>query len=310
MATEIKGSGAPSLGWPVAWAAGLAVPKALGLPIDPDAAFPVGLAISLVANAVAVVALGIAAAGRAARAATGLLAAGLFAVWPLVETLAAGSSVRVNGTWLVETGLHMYSEPLSIALVLVSLALLARRAALDGSTLVWAGIAIGAATTVRVASGLFAVAALLVLLRQDGLRGAVRYAAGGLAVAADRAGLLARQLSVARRRARCSSRSRRSRSRTRRGPGARWRTSHRAALIVLVPLAVLGAVALRGRRRAAAARALGAGRAGLYTFYFVTWTTPRFVLASLSVAFVLVAAGLVAVGGGPAERDQDAPRAY
>jgi hypothetical protein len=291
--SEVEGSGAPSLGWPLAWSAGLAVQRALRFSIEPDSAFPVALALSLVANAVAVIALGVAGRKASARAGIGLLAAALFAVWPLIETLVAGPSARANATWLIETGLHMYSEPLSIALVLVSLALLLDAPRVSGFRVVWAGIAIGAATTVRVSNGLFAVAAVLVLLRQDGFRPAARYAAGALAIAPIALAYWPKGYPTLLDDPELFDEPPFALSYAARTWGDMAYLSPRA-LAVLVPLALLGALALRSRPTLPLLVLWALLEPAFYAFYSYTWTTPRFVLASLSVALVLVAAGVAA----------------
>jgi hypothetical protein len=298
---EVRGSGAPSVGWPLAWSGGLAAQAALGISIAPDDAFPVGLVISLAAVAASVVAIGIVGRRAAGRAVIGLLAAALFAFWPLIETLVAGPSARENGTWLVETGLHMYSEPLSIALVLISLALLMDERRASGSILVWAGIAIGAAATVRVSNAMLAAAAVLVLLRQDGFRPAARYAAGALAVAPIAVAYWPKGYPALLENTELFKEPPFALSYAARTWGEMAYLSPRA-LLVLVPLALVGALALRGRRALPLLVLWAVLEPLFYTFYYVAWTTPRFVLASLSVTFVLVAAGLTFVGDAAAAR--------
>jgi hypothetical protein len=293
ISSQVAGSGAPSLGWPLAWSAALAVQKALGLPIDPDAAFPAALALSLAAITFSVVALALAGRRATGRPGVGLLAAGLFTCWPLVETLVAGPGARVNATWRIETGLHMYSEPLAIALVLISLALLVDPRRLCGSRLVWAGIAIGAATTVRVAEGMFAAAAVLILLRQSGVGAAARYAAGALAVAPVALAYWPKGYPALLEDPKLFDEAPFSLSYAARTWGDMAYLSPRG-LLVLVPLAVLGALALRGAPALPLLASWAVLEPLLYTFYYVTWTTPRFVLASVSVALVLVAAGAFA----------------
>ena len=51
-------------------------------------------------------------------------AAALFAVWPLLTRPLAGPSAWENGQWNVDVGLHLYTEPLSTALIAAALALL------------------------------------------------------------------------------------------------------------------------------------------------------------------------------------------
>ena len=80
-------------------------------------AFP----LALVANIAALVATAYAGFYATGRRAVGLTAAAALAIWPLLSAVVAGQSAWENGTWLVETGLALYTEPLSTALVTVAL---------------------------------------------------------------------------------------------------------------------------------------------------------------------------------------------
>ena len=92
---------------------------------------------------------------RPVGAALGLVAATLFACWPFLTGLLGGSRAWQNGTWQTDVGLHLYTEPLSTALVAVALALLLRpgQAPLP---LALAGTALGFATVVKLSNGLLA----------------------------------------------------------------------------------------------------------------------------------------------------------
>ena len=61
--------------------------------------------------------------------AVGVAAAALFAVWPLLTRPLAGTSAWENGQWNVDVGLHLYTEPISTALVATAIALLLARVA-------------------------------------------------------------------------------------------------------------------------------------------------------------------------------------
>src|SRR5207244_143793 len=82
-----------------------------------------GLALSLLANAATVVATAYAGLHASGRRSVALLAGALFALWPLLVAGIAGTRSWGNGTWEVEAGLHLYTEPLSTALVAVAVAL-------------------------------------------------------------------------------------------------------------------------------------------------------------------------------------------
>ena len=101
--------------------------------------------MTLAALAVAVVATAYVGRYATGRRSIGLIAAGLVAVWPLVTGQIVGPSAWDNGQWNVDVGLHLYTEPLSTALVVASVALLLRPATQQlGRT--GAGLAMGYAT--------------------------------------------------------------------------------------------------------------------------------------------------------------------
>jgi hypothetical protein len=109
----------------------------------------------------------------------GALAAALLAVWPFVPGLVVGHRAWENGTWFVDAGLHLYTEPLSTALVIGAIALLLRPAAGDVSAVV-AGLALGFATVVKLSDGVIAVALVVILLVARHRRPALLVSAGGL----------------------------------------------------------------------------------------------------------------------------------
>ena len=100
-------------------------------------------------------------------------------VWPLVSGQIVVHSAWRNGQWNVDVGLHLYTEPLSTALVVTSVALLLRPATQQLGR-AGAGLAIGYATAVKLTNGVVgAVLAVLVAWRH-GWRQALPYAAGAL----------------------------------------------------------------------------------------------------------------------------------
>ena len=133
---ETAAPGAPVIGWSLAWAAALFPLPALGLELTPDRAFPVGVALGLLANSVTTVATAYVGLRASHRHSVGLAAAGLFATWPVWVGLVAGQRAWENGQWNVDAGLHLYTEPLSTMLVVVSIAALLgpdpRRGSSDG----------------------------------------------------------------------------------------------------------------------------------------------------------------------------------
>jgi hypothetical protein len=171
--------GAAVVGWPLVWAAALSPLPALGLELTPGRAFPVGLALGLAANGVTTVAtayLGLRASGRRL---VGLGAAALYATWPLWIGILAGHRAWENGQWDVDTGLHLYTEPLSTMLVVVALAAMLAPAPGEASA-VGAGIALGLGTAVKLTNGLVGLVLVPLVAVRHGVRQAAWLAAGGL----------------------------------------------------------------------------------------------------------------------------------
>ena len=170
--------GAPVVGWPLVWALALSPLPVVDLELTPDRAFVVGVAIGLVANGVTTVAtayLGFAATGRRS---VGLAAAGVFATWPLWIGAVAGRAWE-NGQWDVDAGIHLYTEPLSTMLVIVSLAMLLRMPPGEAATTA-SGLALGFATVVKLTNGLIGLVLVPLVAVRYGLRRAVALAAGGI----------------------------------------------------------------------------------------------------------------------------------
>ena len=172
---EMTPPGAPVVGWPLIWSIPLAPYRLLAEP-SVDVAFAIGLALSLLAIAATVIAtahIGLFASGRRW---VGLLAAALFAVWPLLARAAAGESAWENGQWHAAVGLHLYTEPVSTALVAVGLALVLRSPG-DLAVSVAAGYVFGLATAVKLSNGLIGVTLGAVVFARAGSRPALAYAA-------------------------------------------------------------------------------------------------------------------------------------
>jgi hypothetical protein len=210
------------------------------------------------------------------------VAAALFAAWPLLTRPLAGTSAWENGQWNVDVGLHLYTEPLSTALVAVALALLLTPR-LGELQLALAGALLGYATVVKVSNGLFAAAALVLVAIRLGPRRALPLAAAGAAFAPlvavywpkgypeipDVPGFSLGQA------------------------GRSWADSllfDPRTVVLLLPLALLGLLAVRPWVGALLGAAI-ATNAILFTFYEHTHLHPRFLYASLPALFVLEAAG-------------------
>src|SRR5262249_44772343 len=109
-----------AVGWPLLWAVPMA-PLRLAHLISERSAFGLGLALALAANAAALVAAASAGLSAPGRRRVGVLAAALWAFWPLLAGLVAGHGAWANGTWEADTGLALYSEPLSTALCTITI---------------------------------------------------------------------------------------------------------------------------------------------------------------------------------------------
>jgi hypothetical protein len=295
--TQMSSSGAAVFGWPLVWALPMLPYRAAGGPLDPEIAFGFGLALSLAANAVTIVATAYAGLYATGRRSLGLLAAALFAVWPFLTGLLGGSRAWQNGTWETDAGLHLYTEPLSTALVAVALALLLRPGQAP-LALSLAGAALGFATVVKLSNGLVAGLAAAVLLAAVGWRRALPFLAAAavwapVAVAFYPLSYPTYDL-----------------------PddlfalhhlGPSWTDSllwRPHVLLVVLPLAVLGALVLRRDRGWALLVAFTLANAAFYSPYYFTAQHPRFLFASLPSLFVLTAAGV----GALARRSPNATR--
>ena len=284
--------GAPVVGWPLVWAIPLAPLRVLGEP-SLETAWGVGAVLSLACVFVATVATGLLGRWARVRDDVAIGAAAIFTAWPLLTGPIAGEQAWENGTWLVDAGLHLYTEPLSTALVTVALALLVR--AETGRTgHVGAGALLGFATVVKLTNGLLALALVPLVAWRRGLPTAAVTAAGGVlfapVVAAywnkGYAEIYAGSISASDR------------------PWAldyaldNWQDSllfTPTLLLVLAPLAITGAVALRDRWVLALLTAVIVLTALTYTVYYVTALHPRFLFVALPALFVLEAQGAVAL---------------
>ena len=177
LADRMGSSGAPTIGWPLVWSVPLLPYRAVGLPLNPNIAFGVGLALSLLANAVTVVATAVLGRRVTGQPAVGLVAAGVLAVWPLLTGQLAGHRAWENGTWLVDTGLHLYSEPVSTALVVTAVALVVVRAP-SAVHLGLAGSLLSLASVVRLSNAVIAAVVLVIVALRFGARRSVILAAG------------------------------------------------------------------------------------------------------------------------------------
>lgn len=284
-------SGAPVIGWPLLWSIPLAPVRLLGEP-SVRLTWGIGAAVSLLCVAATTIATGLLGRRASGSARVGIGAAALFAVWPLLTGSIAGERAWENGTWLVDAGLHLYTEPLSTALVTTALVLVLRPGG-DGSRAA-AGLLLGFATAVKLTNGVIALAVLPLVVWRHGLRAAVPYAIGGalfapLVAAYWDKGYLANYGG--------------SISATEHPWGLgyvvdNWTDSllfTPLLLVLLAPLFVAGCLALRERFALAVLLATIGTTVVVYSVYDVTPLHPRFFFVALPCVFVLETLGAAAV---------------
>jgi hypothetical protein len=297
---EMGPTGAGAVGWPIAWSLPLFPLRVVGA-LGYHAAYYLGIVILLACNIVTVAATALI-ARRLVPGRLALVAPALLVVWPFVMRWLEGTGNDVYESWLVDSGNLLYSEPLSTALVATALALLILRRS-DGVAAALAGALVAASVAVRVSNVTIAAVVFLVLVFAASRRVAILFTlacAGAGTIAAefwshgyatfknhpsDQApnGLfswhyLARS----------------------------WRDSNVfdwKMLVVLLPLPIVGVLALRRRRYDVW---LLAGvvivTAAFYSAYYVTAVHPRFLFVALPPLFVLAAAGVERVAASPRTR--------
>lgn len=286
---KMHAPGAAVVGWSLLWALPMLPFRAAGH-LDPDIAFGLGLALSLAANAAGIVATAVAGARATGSRRLGVLAGACAAAWPLLVEPIAGHGAWENGQWLVDTGLHLYTEPLSTALVAVAFALLLAER-LAPLQLAAAGALLGYATTVKLSNGLVAAAALVLVWWRVGPRRTAPLLAAALALMPVVA--VYWQLGYVQVFDNPESWPTRPFSVENAVPA--WRDSlvfHPHTLLVIVPLAATGAWALR--RTPWALALVGAWllvNPVFYSFFRNTAQHPRFLYGSLPALWVLSAAG-------------------
>jgi hypothetical protein len=304
--TQMKPPGAAVFGWPLVWSVALAPARALGV-LDPDIAFALGLPLALAANVVTVFATFYAGLYATGRRAIGLGAAAFYAFWPLLVGLIGGERAWENGTWTVDAGLALYTEPLSTALVTGALALLLSPRLTD-IRLAVAGVALSFATVVRLSNAFVAAGALVLLALRLNHRGTVLYLAGALSFVPLVAAYWSKGYEAQGREPFSLS-----------YVDDAWTDSllfSPRTLLVLVPLAVVGWLGLHSWWPRALFALFILANAVFYSLYRVTEIHPRFLFASLPPLFVLWFTGVTAVVGAgrqptrlPARADSGAPRA-
>jgi hypothetical protein len=283
--------GAAVFGWSLVWSIPLFPLRALGL-LREHVAFDVSVALSLLAIAGTVVCTAVIGRAVTGRRWVGLGAAALYAIWPLLVRPVAGEHAWENGSWDVLVGLAAYSEPLSTFLVAGALALILA-AKPTPLRLTLAGIALSLATLVKVSNGLIAAVIAVVCLACLSWRRTLPLLAGGLAflptlIAYWPRGYPEIKGPTAEKPAFVSSLDAAART---------WLDSlvfSPRTLAVLLPVAIVGMLAVRSRFALAMLVVPVAVNAAFYTTYAHTAGHPRFLYVSLPAIFVLWAAGVAA----------------
>jgi hypothetical protein len=291
---EQNPSGAAVFGWPLVWAIFMLPARLVGH-LDPRVAFGIGLPLQLACNVVTLVAIAFAGLYATGRRSVGVVAAAVWTFWPFLAGAIAGHSAWENGSWAIDAGLHMYTEPLSTALCATALALLLSPR-LTALRLAVAGCALSLATLVKVSNGIAAAAGLVLLgwrFRGE-LRTVLPYLAGALSLAPlvlvywplsypklfDDPNSWPQQPFEAHYLVRS------------------WTHSlvfDPHTLAIVVPLAAVGCFAVRRPWPLAVLAAWTMLNPIFYSFYANTPQHPRFLYASLPSFFVLWAAGADAV---------------
>ena len=289
-------SGAAVIGWALVWAIALLPFRAAGV-LTHALAWDVAFALSLCFVALTVVAVAYVGRNATGRRWVGVLAAAFWAMWPLLVGIVAGQHAWANAQWDVDAGLHAYGEPLSTLLVATGAALLLSPAA-SAMQLALAGCALSVATAVKLSNGLLAAAALvIVFLRRQWLP----YLAGALSFAP----VVAVYWPLSYPKLFDNPQS---------WPRAPFDPAHVVTtwthssifyprtLLIVAPLAVLGAFALRRPWALALVLAFLLINPVFYSFYANTAKHPRFLYASLPFLFVLWASAFEVVRRWSVER--------
>lgn len=283
-------SPAGAVGWSLLWAVPLLPLRAVHA-AGHDGAFASGLVLSLAANTITVVATAYAGLYATGRRSVALVAAGLVACFPVWMWLLHGASGWGNGTWTIDAGLHMTTEPLSTALVAAGCALVLGR--LTPVRLAGAGLALGYAFAVRPTNGIVAAAAVAYVVWRE-RRAAWPLVAGAIVVAPIWIAFLPRRTGYELKPVSDVGGALFSGSYF----GSSWADSilwGPRALAILVPVALLGAFVLRRRPALLLLAVWALSNPAVYSFARATVQHPRYLFASLPAVLVLWAAGAVAL---------------
>lgn len=285
-------AGIPAIGWPLVWAIPLAPLRVVNPGLDPDIAFGVGLLLSFVAIGFTVVATAHAGYWASGRRSVGMVAAALFTIWPFVPGIVVGPRGWENGTWNVDVGLHLYTEPLSTALIVGAVALLLRHRATDLAIAV-AGLALGFGTVVKLTNAVIAAGLVVVVAWSRGVRQAALLAGSTLVFAPVLMTYWAKGYAATYDGAISTSNNVWSLGHVRHAWGDSLLFTP-ALLLLVVPLAVAGAVVIPATLSRMTLLVPIVLTVVLYSVYQYTALHPRFLYVVLPLVLVLDACGAVA----------------
>jgi hypothetical protein len=297
-------TGAGAVGWPIVWSIPL-FPLRVAGELGYHSAFYIGIVILLACNVITVVATALT-ARRLVPPAVALVAPALLVAWPFVMRFVEGTGNIVYGSWLADSGLLLYSEPLSTALVACAIALVVLRRS-DAAAGALAGALMGLSVDVRITNALIAIVLFAALLLAREIRSAASYAVAGIGTVSITLAFWSKGY---------ASFAPTDDVRAFKGLFSvhyvirSWRDSgvfDWKMLAILLPLPLIGVYALR--RRPVELLTLGGTvvvTAALYSAYYITDLHPRFLFVTLPPLFVLAAAGvaqLTTAGRGTAPRE-------
>ena len=289
---KMEPTGTPAIGWPLLWAIPLAPLRVLDPGLDPGIAFGFGLALSLLAIGTTVIATAFAGFWATGRRSVGALAAAGFTLWPFVPGIVVGPQGWENGTWYIDAGLHLYSEPLSTALVVGAVALLLRQHTSD-LVLAGAGLSLGFATVTKLTNGIIVLGLVVVVAWSRGRRAATMLTGASLVFAPVVVTFWAKGYASTYDGALSASNNVWSLGHVRRSWGDSLLFTP-TLLVLIVPLAVVGVAVISGRARAMLLVPIGLT---VITYSCYQWTPihPRFFYVVLPLVLVLDAAGVHAL---------------
>ena len=280
---------AGAVGWPLLLGLALVPFRVVGW-IDNEVAVGVGIAIAIVANAVTIFATAFIGQRVTGSRRIGILAAALFTFWPFLTWLLLGERTWGNSAWEIDAGLELYTEPVSTACVAtgIALALVRRRPP-------WAVVTAGDRLRLRDRGS--ADEYRLRGRRRDPVRVGARLAQRDAIrrrrarSAADHAGVPAQEARL------------RPRARARPDGLPLWSNDYLVStftdssvyrpllLALLLPVVVVGVLALPSRRIALMLLGGALANALIYSFFRATFEHPRYLQAGLPALLVLWAAG-------------------